>query len=446
MIIPSIMADQTVAVLGLGRSGLAACHALVKAGAVVMGHDDGLNARPNDMPVEAAMTAPEAWPWQDLDYIVISPGIPHHFPTPHPVAQKAMETGVPVVSDIEMLMLAKPKAKVIGITGTNGKSTVVTLIDHLLRAAGIKTALGGNIGVAALGLTDPGQDGVIVLELSSYQLETTPSLALDAGAVVNITPDHLDRHGGWDGYVAAKANVVKAVKPAGLTVLGPQEAAAALSAVAASPVTIADPAAAPDRRSCPALSGPHNAVNTVIASEMVKFLGGDDDTITAALATFKGLPHRMETLSSIDGITFINDSKATNGDAAAEALKTFENIYWIAGGSAKDDGLGVAADHLDHVQRAYMIGASAEQFADQVKHHCPVVISHHLEAATQSALDDAQKDALKNATVLLSPAAASFDQFKNFEMRGDRFRAIVTSLSSDLSGGLSATVSEASHD
>ena len=438
MIIPSTMSEQTIAVLGLGRSGQATCHALVKAGAVVYGHDDAIDLNKIDLPEAVTLAGHDDWPWDELDAMVISPGIPHQFPKPHPAAKKAMEMGIPVISDIELLMRAKPAAKMIGITGTNGKSTVVTLIDHLLSAQGIKTALGGNIGVAALGLTDPGKDGVIILELSSYQLETTPSLALDAGAVINITPDHLDRHGGWDGYVAAKANLVKAVKPEGLLVLGQQGAAAQLAKLATSPVMMADPETAPDRSACPSLSGPHNAVNTAIACHILKFLGMDDAAIENAIADFKGLPHRMETVASIKRINFVNDSKATNGDAAAEALKTYDHIYWIAGGDAKDDGLGIAADHLNHVRHAYMIGSSAEQFAEQVKDRCPVAISHDLETATHSAFHDAQKDGASDGadeiTILLSPAAASFDQFQNFEMRGEKFRQIATGLT------------EASHD
>ena len=432
MIIPSSMKDQTIAILGLGRSGQAACHALVKAGAIVVGHDDGADLNNIDLPKDAAIMSPNDWPWDQLDAIIISPGIPHQFPKPHPVAKKAMDLGIPVLSDIEMLMQAKPAAKIIGITGTNGKSTVVTLIDHLMRSAGIKTALGGNIGFAALGLTDPGKDGVIILELSSYQLETTPSLTLDAGAVINITPDHLDRHGGWQGYVAAKAKLVKAVKPEGLTVLGQQGAAAQLAKMASSAVMMADPETAPDRSACPALNGPHNALNTAIACNIARFFGVEDDAINSALDDFKGLPHRMETVATIDHISFINDSKATNGDAAAEALKTFDHIYWIAGGDAKDDGLGIAADYLNHVRHAYMIGASAEQFAEQIKERCPVEISQDLETATHTAFQDAQKDTqsggAKDITILLSPAAASFDQFKNFEMRGEKFRQIATGL------------------
>jgi len=370
---------------------------------------------------------------------VMSPGIPHLHPKPHAAAEMARAQKVEIISDIEVLMRAQPKAKLVGITGTNGKSTVVTLIDHLLNMSGVKTALGGNIGRAALDLDDPGQDGVIILELSSYQLETTPSLCLDAGAVINITPDHLDRHGGWQGYVAAKANLVKAIKPSGLTVLGAEGAVATLAEHTVSKLVMADQNMAPKTATSPDLQGPHNALNTAIAMEICQHLGVDRDALIAALPHYRGLPHRMEKVGQIGDIRFINDSKATNGDAAAEALKSFQDIYWIAGGDAKDGGIGVAAQHLDHVRRAYLIGASAQDFATQIATACPVQISGTLDRATASALHDAQSDHCPNATILLSPAAASFDQFKNFEDRGHIFRQIVDGLTAPV-------VMEGAHD
>ena len=305
---------------------------------------------------------------------------------------------------------------------------MVTLIDHILKSNKVKTALGGNIGVAALSLEDPGADGVIILELSSYQLETTPSLKLDAGAVINITPDHLDRHGGWDGYVAAKSKLIKAIKSEGITVLGPQDEVAHLSELAQSMVKIADPDALAELKKSRILNGPHNALNMAIAIDICRHLGLKDSQIFTRLETFKGLPHRMEHIGNVNGIQFINDSKATNGDAAAEALKSFQDIYWIAGGSAKDDGLGIAAEHVNHVRRAFMIGSSAEQFADQIRTRVSVEISGDINSATEFALQAAFDDNLDNATILLSPAAASFDQFDNFEARGDCFRSIVDNL------------------
>ncbi|NBQ83241.1 MAG: UDP-N-acetylmuramoyl-L-alanine--D-glutamate ligase [Alphaproteobacteria bacterium] len=425
MIIPFTMSEQSIAILGLSRSGQAAVKALVAAGAKVFAHDD------RDIPLlddVVSVMPPEKWPWDQLDALVISPGIPHLHPKPHPAAEMARAHHIEIISDIELLMRAQPQAKLVGITGTNGKSTVVTLIDHLLKSNGVATALGGNIGRSALDLDDPGKDGVIILELSSYQLETTPSLSLDAGAVINITPDHLDRHGGWDGYVAAKANLVKAVQSHGLTVLGADGAVVQLAEQAASRLVIADQDMAPNTASSPDLKGPHNALNTAIAIEICQYLGVDRNALIAALPHYRGLPHRMEKVGQMGDIRFINDSKATNGDAAAEALKSFHDIYWIAGGDAKDGGIGVAANHLDQVRRAYLIGASAEAFAALIAAACPVEISGTLDRATASALHDAQMDRCLSATILLSPAAASFDQFKNFEDRGHVFRQIVDGL------------------
>ena len=436
MIIPFSMSDQTIAVLGLSRSGQATVKALVAAGAKVFAYDD------RDIPSldpAVQVSPPESWPWDQLDALVMSPGIPHLHPKPHAAAEMARAKKVEIISDIEVLMRAQPKAKRVGITGTNGKSTVVTLIDHLLNMSGVKTALGGNIGRAALDLDDPGQDGVIILELSSYQLETTPSLCLDAGAVINITPDHLDRHGGWQGYVAAKANLVKAINLSGLTVLGAEGAVTTLAEHAVSKLVMADQNMTPKTAKSPDLQGPHNALNTAIAMEICQHLGVDRDALIAALPQYRGLPHRMEKVGQIGDIRFINDSKATNGDAAAEALKSFQDIYWIAGGDAKDGGIGVAAQHLDHVRRAYLIGASAQDFATQIATACPVQISGTLDRATASALHDAQSDHCPNATILLSPAAASFDQFKNFEDRGHIFRQIVDGLTTPV-------VMEGTHD
>ena len=433
MINLSHMSNLTLAILGLSRSGMASVTALAAAGATVYVHDD--HAIPN-LPEGVISSAPADWPWDAISAMVISPGIPHEFPAPHPAVSMANSHGVEVISDIELLMRAGIEAKCIAVTGTNGKSTVVSLIKHILDDCGIPASLGGNIGTPALSLNDPGKDGVIVLELSSYQLESTPSLSLDVGAVINITPDHLDRHDGWDGYVAAKAKLVSAVKPSGLLVLGDDPAAISLAAHAPCPVVIARGSDAPDRSNAPDLTGPHNAINSAIAAEILKQFGVNSHAIVSALSSFKGLPHRMEHLGEVNGIQFINDSKATNGEATAEALQSFENIYLIAGGIAKGEGLGVAASHVGQVRRAYFIGESADQFAsqfaaqiaDQPAPTSRYEISKTLEAATHSAFADAISDAGDAATILLSPAAASFDQFKSFEHRGEAFRALATAL------------------
>ncbi|MCE2516845.1 MAG: UDP-N-acetylmuramoyl-L-alanine--D-glutamate ligase [Alphaproteobacteria bacterium] len=434
------MSGQTLAVLGLSRSGMASVAALVAAGARVYAHDDRNSP---DLPQGVKRAAPAEWPWDELTAMVISPGIPHLHPAPHVAAAMAAEHHVPVISDIDLLMQAKPQARVIGITGTNGKSTVVTLIKHILDSQGMATALGGNIGTPVLALDDPGKDGVIILELSSYQLETCPNLSLDAGAVINITPDHLDRHGGWDGYVAAKANLARAVKPGGMLVLGDDPAASSLakSSLAASSLAqavIARHDNALDRTDCPDLTGPHNAANTEIATLIAGHFGITREDVAHGLPRFKGLAHRMETIATSGAIRFVNDSKATNGDAAAEALKSFDAIYWIAGGTSKDGGLGPAINQLDAVKCAYLIGDSAENFATELTGKCRHQLCGTLSQAAAAAYHDAQRTSPDGATILLSPAAASFDQFTSFEHRGDTFRAIVQDL-------LTPTSQEARH-
>ena len=433
MIIPANLNNKTIGVLGLSRSGLASLDALIAAGARVFAHDD--IATPTlDKAVIACSY--EGWPWDEMEMMVISPGIPHLYPEPHPAAQKARAHQVPLISDIELMMMAAPKAKIVGITGTNGKSTIVSLINHILSFNGVKTALGGNIGTSAIGLDDPDADGVIILELSSYQLEITPSLALDAGGVINITPDHLDRHGGWEGYISAKAKLAQSMKTDGVLVLGDDPVTASLCDYTQAEVRLVSQETAPDVQGAAGLAGPHNALNAAMAIEIAKALGLDDADIKKSLPHFRGLPHRMEDVGTIEGIRFINDSKATNGEAAAEALKSFDDIYWIAGGTAKEDGLGPALAVMDNVRAAYLIGASAEMFADQIGSRCPHHIMETMDRAIKEAFDDAAKTA-GDATILLSPAAASFDQFKSFEHRGDVFR--------DLAHQLTTPIGEASH-
>lgn len=419
MIIPASISGQAIAVLGLGRSGMSAVRALDRAGARVFAHDD--HASPA-LPASVTSAPPGDWPWTELAMVVISPGIPHAFPAPHPAAEIASSHGVPVVSDIELMMLAEPEARIVGITGTNGKSTTTMLITHLLEASGITAVAGGNIGTAALDLEDPGKDGVIVLELSSYQLEITPSLRLDAGAIINITPDHLDRHLGWGGYVAAKAMLATAITSDGLLALGRGRELEPMLDLCPGHAERISPDDAPVMITSPALAGPHNIENTAIAFKLCRFLGGDLEAMAAALPDFAGLPHRMEPIGSRDGIQFINDSKATNAKAAEQALRSFASIYWIAGGEAKEGGLGQLGDALGNVNRAYLIGAAAQGFAADLKDRVPYRLSGTIEAAIRQAISDAQDDGRHEATILLAPAAASFDQFRNFEDRGDAFR------------------------
>ena len=436
MLIPAQITGKIVGVLGLGRSGLAAAASLLAAGATVFLADD--HKTTEQLPDGAHLRSWSDWPWTEIDLMVISPGIAHAHPAPHPAAKLATEHNVKVVSEIEIAMLAQPAARIVGITGTNGKSTTTALVGHCLQAAGIAVAVGGNIGDAACQMNDPGPDGVIVLELSSYQLETTPSLRTDVSVVLNISPDHLDRHGGMDGYVAAKAQILRALGGRGLAILGDGDAhvrsLAAAQATTGQSVKIARRNDAPAASAqCPALTGAHNAENAAAAALVLRQLGVGSASIDQGMASFAGLPHRLQHVASAGPIAFVNDSKATNGVAAARALEAFDNIYWIAGGLAKEDGIGAAAQALDHVTGAYLIGESTPIFARALEGRCPATAYGNLHAATAAAFADAWAGGIA-ATVLLAPAAASFDQFDSFAARGDAFTGIAQQLAASVSG------------
>ncbi len=436
MLIPAQINGKIVGVLGLGRSGLAAAASLLAAGATVFLADD--YKIPEQLPEDAHLRPWSDWPWTEIDMMVISPGITHSHPTPHLAAKLAAKHNIEVVSEIEIAMLAQPAARIVGITGTNGKSTTTALVGHCIETAGIAVAIGGNIGDAACQINDPGPDGVIVLELSSYQLETTPSLRTDVSVVLNISPDHLDRHGGMDGYVAAKAQILRALKGGGLAILGESDAyVRSLAATQASEgqlVQIARSIDAPaGSAKCPALTGTHNAENAAAAALVLRQLGVGWASINQGMASFAGLPHRLQRVASAGPIAFVNDSKATNGVAAAQALQAFDNIYWIAGGLAKENGIGAAAHALDHVTAAYLIGESAPIFACALEGRCPVTTHGSLHEATTAAFADAWAGGIA-ATVLLAPAAASFDQFDSFADRGDTFVSIAQQLAASVSG------------
>ena len=433
MMHPHSMSDQTVGILGLGVSGMAAARALAGVGAQLWLHDDNLT--PDPVPPQAHLADWTSWPWDDIDTVVISPGIPHHLPVPHPAAARAAEAGIAVISEVEVALRAKPAARLVVVTGTNGKSTTTALLGHCLSSAGITTAVGGNIGDAACNLDDPGSDGVIVLEMSSYQLETTPSLRPDIAVLLNITPDHLDRHGGMDGYVAAKAKAIAALGTGGLAVMGAGDRHVRALAddlrqritknAVAPDLAIITPDTAPAAvRDCQALAGDHNAENAAAVAACLRQFGCSEAAIAAGITSFAGLPHRLQPVIRSGSVAFVNDSKATNGVAAARALTAFDNIFWIAGGQAKEDGLGPAADAASTVRKAYLIGACADHFASALDGQCAIALCGDLESATEAAFADASSATaagLDSATILLSPAAASFDQFANFAERGRVF-------------------------
>ncbi|TVR98787.1 MAG: UDP-N-acetylmuramoyl-L-alanine--D-glutamate ligase [Rhodospirillales bacterium] len=454
MIDLALLPGQRYAVLGLGRSGLAAAAALTAAGKDVVAWDDSEPAR-----AAAARQGVPLGPLAEHDLaeasaLVLSPGIPHTHPAPHPVVRRAREAGVPVIGDVELLLRAIGGAKVVGITGTNGKSTTTALVGHILTAAGCSVAVGANIGVPALSLPALGPGGIYVLELSSYQLEITPSLACDIAVLLNVSPDHLDRHGGLDGYVAAKRLIFRGQQgnatavvgvddrfcrdvvaelrrrpgPRIVTVSGIGEVAGGVYALGRRLFETRAGGAVHDVLDldrAPALIGPHNAQNAAAALAVARALGVATEVATRAMCTFPGLPHRQERVAVIDGVTYVNDSKATNGDAAARALACYDYVYWIAGGRPKDDGLAAVMAELDHVRHAFLIGEAAERFAAELEGRVSVTITGTLDAAVAAARDRAARNGTPNPVVLLSPACASFDQFRDFEARGDAFRALV---------------------
>jgi UDP-N-acetylmuramoylalanine--D-glutamate ligase len=436
MLVQHDMNGQTVGVLGLGGSGIAAVAALRAAGAHVVAFDDGKHQQ--DLPA-IQVTDWRDWPWQDMAAMVISPGIPHLHPKPHPAAAHANSLQIDVISEVELALRAKPQAKLVVVTGTNGKSTTTALIGHCLATAGRAHAIGGNLGDPACSLDDPGKDGVLVLELSSYQLETTPSLAPDISILLNISPDHLDRHGGMNGYIAAKAVVLDRLGADCLAIIGDGDehvkALATTTRKRGIKTMIASPDRAPDaQRHSASLAGLHNAENAAAAAFALAALGLDMAMINRGVKSYSSLPHRLQTVARCGKIQFVNDSKATNGVAAAKALSAFDDIYWVAGGLAKQDGLAPAMQYLDAVKKAYLIGTAAAEFAKSLDGQCPAAICGDLEKATRAAFDDASA-AIDGGTILLAPAAASFDQFTSFGARGDAFAALAQNLCATTAGG-----------
>ena len=445
---------RKVAVMGLGKSGLATAEALRAAGADVWAWDDGDKAR---AAAEAHGFAPVdlvRCRWGEVASLVLSPGIPHTYPKPHPVAALAKTHGVEIIGDIELLARSERHARYIGITGTNGKSTTTALVGHILKAAGRRVAVGGNIGTPVLAL-DPIGDGLYVLEMSSYQLELTPSLAFDVAVLINITPDHLDRHGDMDGYVAAKRLIFRGQKQAQTAVVGLDDdlcdkIAADLARADAQtviPISAArrlargvyveagllydaiDGAAAQvaDVNPIPTLPGAHNWQNAAAAYAACRALGLAPAVIAGALKTYPGLPHRQELIAVVDGVPFVNDSKATNADAVAKALVCYDHIYWIAGGKPKEGGIAALAPFFPRIRRAYLIGQAAQDFAHTLG-ATPHEIVGTLAAAVAAAHRDTASGKAPGSVVLLSPACASFDQFASFEARGEAFRALVRAL------------------
>lgn len=436
---------KTYVVLGLARSGLATVKWLLARGASVIARDDN-PAKVAEAQKLGAKTPPTI-SWDQVSALIQSPGIPLWFPTPHPVTQEARKNGVPIIGDGDLLRAAHPESRFVGITGTNGKSTTTALIGHILRTCGVDCQVGGNIGVPMLDLL-PAE--TYVLELSSYQLDLSEGLDLDVVAWLNISPDHLDQHGTLENYIAAKKRIFKTQGQMQTAIIGVDDAASEavwreISAIQpAVPVSVirdldggiypqenwlmdgAEPVL--DVTLLPTLKGIHNFQNVAVAYGVCKALGLGRAEIAKAIQAFPGLAHRQEWVRTLEGIRFINDSKGTNADATAKALAAFDQIYWIAGGKAKSDGIKSLSSYFSKIVHTFLIGDAQEQFAATLEGNVPYTKSGTMEKAVTEAYHLALGDALSNAVVLLSPACASFDQFQDFEHRGSVFCQLVQSL------------------
>ena len=464
MISLPFMLGMPVAVLGLGRSGLAAARALHESGAEVMAWDDNDGRRAE---AEAAgiplKNLHEIRDWREPVSLVLSPGIPHEHPKPHPVAAAARAGGCEIIGDIELLGRAVPDASYIGITGTNGKSTTTALIGHILNLSGRDAQVGGNLGPPVMDFTKVEGGGTFVLEMSSYQLERTVSITFDIGVLLNITPDHLDRHGGLEGYKAAKREIFRRQTAPRSAIVGVDDPISreifedikANGQQVIVPISCERPVSggvyvrdgrliddldgqgvpALDLREVPTLPGAHNWQNAAAAYAAARRAGVDAPIVAACLRSFPGLPHRQEIVATHGNVTFINDSKATNADAALRALRSYGTIYWIAGGRAKDDGLSGTEDAWPNVRRAFLVGEAATDFRNALSHSVASEIHSDLDTAVRAAFDRAKADHAENPVVLLSPACASFDQYPDFEARGDHFKRIVQDLTADSAGG-----------
>ncbi|WP_439532944.1 UDP-N-acetylmuramoyl-L-alanine--D-glutamate ligase [Polymorphobacter sp.] len=422
MITSPAFSGQRYGVFGLARSGLATVAALAASGAEVLAWDDSEAARAR---FTGPLTDLNSADLAGLAAIIVSPGVPHSAP----IFARAEAAGVPVIGDIELFAQARdalPPHRVIGITGTNGKSTTTALIHHMLASAGAPTLMGGNIGLPILGQAPLPAGGLYVLELSSYQLDITMSLDCEVAVLLNITPDHLERHGTMEAYVAAKARLFAMQSPHRTAIIGWDAEADhdVLDAAEEPDIVFIEDVDAGDQSKWPALQGPHNLQNARAAVAACTALGMTRDEIAHGLATYPGLPHRMERIAEKAGVLWVNDSKATNPDSTAPALAAFPDTHWIAGGKAKGEDLDAVLPYIAGVRAAYLIGEAAPLFGRLLGPHLPVHQCGTLAAAVAAAAAAARP----GDTVLLSPACASFDQFSDFEARGDAFRALVEGL------------------
>jgi len=458
-------ANADVGVFGLARSGLSSVRALKAAGARVFAWDDNAAARDAAEREGAQVALFGDWPWEAIKTIVLSPGVPFTHPAPHAIVRLARVSGVEVVGDVELFAREiRPdrtkhgRAPIIAITGTNGKSTTTALIGHILSACGFAAEVGGNIGKPVLDLASPNGRTVYVLEMSSYQIDLSPGLVSDVAVLTNIAPDHIDRHGSFDGYIAVKSRLLQQVADDGNVCIGVDDVHAAAiytglscrDGAAVVPVSIGKvlgrgvfavdgalydsfgtrSAKIMDLTGVSRLPGAHNWQNAALAYAATRLFVKDPRMIASAIASFPGLAHRMEEVERVGNVRFINDSKATNADATARALACHSAVYWIVGGQPKEGGIESLGSYFPRIRKAYLIGEAAPSFAKTLDGFVPHVDSVTLANAVASAYADARASTSGQPVVLLSPACASFDQFRDFEARGDAFRALVQDIAS----------------
>ena len=424
MITSPIFAGRKYAVLGLARSGRATVEALAASGAEVMAWDAREEAR--DAVADIARIAdPLTTALTGYDGVVVSPGVPLNR---HPIADRARNAKVPLIGDIELFAQARPTLpphRVVGVTGTNGKSTTTALVHHICRTAGLPATMAGNIGYPIMGQEPLPESGVYVLELSSYQIDLTQSLDCDVSVLLNISPDHLDRYDGVEDYAASKARLFAMQSPEHAAVIATDDdyCRAIAGQIGGRRILVSSNQVRNQAR-WPSLQGPHNAQNVAAAVAAARALGIEDAVIARGLGTYSGLPHRMERVAEKNGVLFVNDSKATNPNSAAPALAAYRAVHWIVGGLPKSDDLDACEPYLDHVRAAYTIGEAGPMFAQLLAGKVPVRQCEMLIEAVGCAARAAEP----GEVVLLSPACASFDQFRDYEARGDAFRAAVEAL------------------
>jgi len=452
-------AGKKVAVFGLGGSGLVGASALLAGGADVIGYDDNAQS----VAKAAAAGIPTAdlrtIDWSKVAALVLAPGVPLTHPTPHWTVDLAHKANVEVIGDIELFCRERrklaPDAPFVAITGTNGKSTTTALIAHLAASAGMDAQLGGNIGTAILSLAPPRANRVHVIECSSYQIDLAPTLDPSAGILINLSEDHLDRHGTMDRYAAVKERLVAGVQESGTAIVGVdddrcRQIASRLEDAGKNVIRISarqeltsgiyvsqqrvmrangvDADQIAELGGIGSLRGLHNAQNAACATAAALALGLDPKAIQAGLRSFPGLAHRMEEIGRRGAVLYVNDSKATNADSSAQALACFPNIYWIAGGQPKSGGIESLRGFFPRIRKAYLIGQAAQEFAATLGGDVPQEIAGTLDKALAAASRDAESSTAAEPVVLLSPACASFDQYRNFEVRGDAFRDLVRAL------------------